>query len=199
MLAELFHLGARASCSIDGKMKLAAAESEVLASSAFLPPPVRNSAEVQPLVRNAVVMDGRDTKCVANQLKLASIKTRFHSYKTVRQTQWDFSFSVPVSASRFLQSIRSHYLPALCWEFIHRKCTLLFHAWQPCEENINATTRTALRRLYIHTDILQLRIQRLVLLPLSHSTQPVTFSDSASWITGSQHNGEIISSMGGGN
>lgn len=38
----------------------------------------------------------------------------------------------------FSRASDAHYPTAFCWEFIHRKCALLFHAWRPCEENINA-------------------------------------------------------------
>lgn len=85
--------------------------------------------------------------------------------------------------------------------------TTLWGEYQCCETHTHTHTLThpcggfIYTTTHIQTDILRLSIQRwrLFLLPLSHSTRWVTFSDSALWITGSQYNGEIISSMGGGN
>lgn len=48
----------------------------------------------------------------------------------------------------FSRAQASHYPAALWWESIHRKCTLLFHAWRPCEENINAMTHSPSEALY---------------------------------------------------
>lgn len=50
----------------------------------------------------------------------------------------------------FSRASASCYPAALWWESIHRKCSLLFHAWRPCEENINAMTHGSVEALYTH-------------------------------------------------
>lgn len=95
-----------------------------------------------------------DFKFVVNEVKFAKplVCPFKNCYIVIQQCSTHNKFfsgtlSASVSAKRFLQSIRLS-LTAFCWEFIHRKCALLFHARRPCEENINAVTHNSAEALY---------------------------------------------------
>lgn len=128
------------------------------------------------------------------------------SYRVVKQgrTQnkiWVFFPLVSVSAEP-----DPHYPTVFCWVYPQKvyssiSClTTLWGEYQCCDAQLSGgliyTQPHTYRQLQYSSAY---KRQRLFFLTLNHSTHSVTFSYSASWITRSQHNGEIISSTGGGN
>lgn len=92
----------------------------------------------------------------------------------------------------FSRTSNSHFQQR-CAESLSTESVHFYFMLEYPARRISMWWRRTPRRPYIHnhthTETLQLRIQRqrMLLLPFSHSTHRVTFSDSALWVTGSQH------------
>ena len=147
---------------------------------------------------------------------MCTFKTLQHRYTTMQHMQQDRVFSCCFSVSLSVSSeISPEHQPLTIQqrsgESLSTESVLFYFMLDDPVRRISMLWHTAPRRPYIHTtphthrhtqtDPPQRRIQRQKPphLPLSHSARRATSSDSASWVTGSQHNGVIISLMGGGN